>query len=396
MLKIKNGVVELTKTHKITPKQQARLNRLSGPEQNRYMLSLMGLIKSPIHIPKFKSHESSDILGEKPKGTILSKLRRLRNTTRDHVPDETSLGEWIGVEIECLIPHQGHEGENCECEFDDEGDIEYTCDSCDSGNWTKDEAHLWLRRRIEEAKVSRVSVKHDGSVCDDDNDGHGVEVTLLFNSKHGYAELEKLCGVLRDAGCYVNKTCGLHVHLDARHLEKRQVRTIGNSIGHALPVLKWMVPESRHDNSYCELGVSRFSGGRYFAVNLTAFEKYKTIEVRLHSGTCVFDKIKNWIDILKAVGAAKLNAPVKTFQDLMDAANLNDTLVEYAERRIHELNPKAWVRLNPEPQISVADQLKIQIEAEMVRQAEAALERKRRSLTSEIVQLAAAVRREGA
>jgi len=152
---------------------------------------------------------------------------------------------------------------------------------------------------------------------------------------------------LKRAGCYVNKTCGLHVHLDARHLTGMKVSLIGQSIGHALPVIKWLVPESRHTNNYCKLEVSgmRENSDRYCAVNLTAFRKYKTIEIRLHSGSINAAKITSWIKLLKLIGQAKLRSDLKSFQDLIDIG-LPGELVEYADTRITELNPRAWELLN--------------------------------------------------
>ena len=192
--------------------------------------------------------------------------------------------------------------------------------------------------------MARTCVKYDGSLTDDE--GIGVEVTLLFNSKHGFEPLERLCKALNAHGCYINKTYGLHVHMDSRHLTKRQVKKMGASIGYALPVIKWLVPKSRHDNTYCKLKVSQLRGDRYAAVNLTAFSKYKTIEIRLHQGSINAKKIKNWIELMKFLGQANLKTDIASFQDLIDLG-LSDELVEYCESRITELNPEAWPRLMP-------------------------------------------------
>ena len=54
---------------------------------------------------------------------------------------------------------------------------------------------------------------------------------------------------------------------------------------------------------------------RYYMINGTALKKYKTIEVRLHSGTTNFNKIKNWVELLK--GIVKSEAPIFTSLDSM-------------------------------------------------------------------------------
>lgn len=337
MFQIKDGSLTLNTSRKLTPKQLTNLKRLeSEHERTRYMLTLMGIIKGKCYIDRAKV-SGRDLLASKPKDTFLKQMRRIRDVESDHYPTDKDLGQWVGVEIECIIPHQDGDGE-CNNDCDHENGECYS-----TPYWNEDEAHSWLRNKLERAGVNRVCIKHDGSLSDDD--GHGVELTILFNSSHGFEPLIKLCKVLKDAGCYVNKTCGLHVHLDARHLTVKKVTAIGESIGNALPVLKWLVPESRHKNHYCELGVSGIRGERYYAVNLTAFRKYKTIEIRLHSGTINAEKITNWIQLLKLLGAAKLKEKIYSFQDLVDIPGVTDTLVEYMDKRITELNPTAWPKI---------------------------------------------------
>ena len=61
-----------------------------------------------------------------------------------------------------------------------------------------------------------------------------------------------------------------------------------------LIALKEFVPESRRNNTdYAALSFSETN--RYRAVNFTAFRKYKTLEIRLHSGTVDYTKIIAWI-----------------------------------------------------------------------------------------------------
>jgi hypothetical protein len=58
--------------------------------------------------------------------------------------------------------------------------------------------------------------------------------------------------------------------------------------------LKEFVPESRRNNTdYAALSFSETN--RYRAINFTAFRKYKTLEIRLHSGTVDYTKIIAWI-----------------------------------------------------------------------------------------------------
>ena len=338
MFQVKNNILACTKTRTLTPKQQALMSQLTPRRQQEYMLRLLGIVKGSISLDRFKSYEK-DLLSCKPDLSVLTELRQLRNLSQNHTPSNKNIGEWIGVEIECLIPHQD----------DDTGE---------NGYWEEEVAHDYLKAAIKRAGITRCTVKDDGSVDDqDDVSGHGVEVTLLFNAAQGFEQLEKLCQVLDDVGCFVNSTCGLHVHLDARHLAKIDVKRIGKRLGHTLPVLKWMVDDSRHENEYCKLEVSplidrqRF---RYCAINLTSYYKFETIEVRLHGGSTNFKKIKNWIEILRLIGQADIKRDVTTFQEFIEVTNLPDRLIEYAEKRITRLNKESWSILMPVPEVNLA------------------------------------------
>jgi hypothetical protein len=206
-----------------------------------------------------------------------------------------------------------------------------------------------LRKVLKDSGITRCQVKYDGSV--EDSDAHGIEVTILFNTKTGWSKLDSLCEILNDYNAYVNKTCGLHVHLDVRHLKPAKAKLMGRRLNRALPVLKYLVDKSRHNNSYCNLGMSGFSrnADRYYAINMTSYFKFKTIEVRLHGGSTNFDKIKSWIEILQFVSARPMPKTGLNFQDLIDMG-LPEHLIEYADKRITKLHGEAaWRVLIPAP-----------------------------------------------
>lgn len=341
MLEIKDGRVSLNKSRVLTPKQMSILSRFTRDiDKTQYLMSIMGLVKQRLSVNRLKRN-GWNTLADKHPNTYADRMKSIKNLNNGHAPSERGLGQWVGVEIECFIPH-----EPGDCYSDCRNDCpEGECE-CSTGHWSTDEAHSWLKTQLRDAGVHRVNVKEDGSLSDDE--GHGVELTILFNSAYGFGPLERLCSALKKAGCYVNKTCGLHVHLDARNKTLKKVTACAQSLGNALPVIKWLVPETRHDNTYCKLGVSPARGDRYFAINLTAFRKYKTVEIRLHSGSINAEKITNWVKVLQSVANAKLKAPIKTFQELLDIPGIDDKMAEYADKRISELNPTAWMRLNPE------------------------------------------------
>lgn len=337
-IKIENGklCLNIDKMRKLSPRQIATLNEMESrygthhTYYNNYLYSLLGLTKKRVEVVRIKSPSYlRDELSHKSKGSILAKFQELlyNGDDAEHRPSQRNVGQWLGVEIECFIPHDS--------DFDqDEPD--------DAIN----DAHASLARAIKKAGIPRASVKYDGSLGDDE--GHGVEVTILFNAADGFEPLNKLCRVLNAFGCYVNKSCGLHVHLDARHLKPKNVKLIGRRLGRSLPVLKWIVDKSRHTNTYCELSTSKFSSraSRYHAINLTSFFKYKTIEVRLHGGSTNATKIRHWIETLQFLSNVAVPKVFTTFQQLIDLG-LPEHLVEYADKRINKLNPDAWSHLTP-------------------------------------------------
>jgi hypothetical protein len=159
----------------------------------------------------------------------------------------------------------------------------------------------FFNSKVKSLKIRGLDVKSDGSIdTHDDNDFCPVELTLLVR-QDDLSDLEKLCTLLNDLGATVNASCGLHVHLDSRDLSKEQVQTVGHRFSACLPFLADMVPKSRRSNQYCALSVSGLEGTRYHAVNLTAFSEHRTIEVRLHSSTTSFLKIKNWLKIISSI-----------------------------------------------------------------------------------------------
>ncbi len=216
----------------------------------------------------------------------------------NHVPSLLiKKGAAVGIEIECIIPT------------------------------------IKAKNIYEECKalgITGLTIASDSSI-----DGYnyekavGYELKLLINvaSKSSIDNLKKLCALLKKMDAYVNKTCGLHIHLDQRHNNVAEALAVSHRLNNALFGLKFLVPKNRRDNnSYCALRSSygrpfteylqelkktqpdaykkytlhgeNFDGSRYMAVNTYAYKQYKTIEVRLHSGTVRYDKIKNWIDIL--------------------------------------------------------------------------------------------------
>jgi len=302
-----------------------------------YLQSLKGK-RSYLDIPSLKV-EGTDTLARKREGTILDLFQRMLDTNVAHTPADAST-DWIGVEIECFIPLASldavmYECEECGTQFNPD---DHSGDCPDCGRYARDwerssGPRASLKRLFRDDKIKFCSIKHDGSINPEDSDYYPVEITVLTRLSKP-TNLQRACQLLSDLGAKVNKSCGLHVHLDARHLTTDQAKAVGKRIGACLPVLTLMVPRSRLSNTYCKIGVSKLRGDRYYAVNMTSYRKYRTVEIRLHSGTTDFNKIYQWSVLLSSISkASRLPRRVTDLNELTDYVYIPEETLEYATQR---------------------------------------------------------------
>lgn len=145
------------------------------------------------------------------------------------------------------------------------------------------------------------------------DNGHEV-VSPILRGQNGLDDAVRVANALKAAGASANKTCGFHVHFDARNMNVNEIRTICTRYAKYEAEIDRFMPRSRRadNNRYCrsvvrEFGYTAFQTAttiekladaqedRYFKVNLKAYLRHHTIEFRQHSGTVEADKIQNWI-----------------------------------------------------------------------------------------------------
>lgn len=160
----------------------------------------------------------------------------------------------------------------------------------------------------------------DASIIEQ-NGEYGFElVSPPLRGAHGLEEIKKVCKALNEAGCKVNRSCGLHVHHDASDLDVRRLKGLVRLYQRSEAVLDTLHPKSRQNNPYCrttlsidlewgrdEAGPEEFARmidnahGRYLKLNLAAYRRHGTVEFRQHAGTTNATKIWHWVVLTQAM-----------------------------------------------------------------------------------------------
>lgn len=203
----------------------------------------------------------------------------------------------VGLEIECYS-----DGWN----YWDEGDIE--------GNW----------RAV-----------HDGSISAYGDYSRAVEFVSKYpvNGDKLWYDIAQITSYLNEDSDYpfsVNKSCGVHVHVDGRdlnHVGLKVAMLIGKS---AQDIIYKMMPPSRDNSRWCRrIALSRqkileidsneqfieswydawnvnpsmekYNDSRYCGMNMHARIIHGSVEFRYHSGTTNFQKIINWVKLCTAI-----------------------------------------------------------------------------------------------
>ncbi len=191
--------------------------------------------------------------------------------------------------------------------------------------------------RLAEADLAKyVTVKGDASIKVDERHRHAHEICILVRQHEFESVINTLCNVLNtQCDVTVNKSCGLHVHVDMRNraVEKAFANLV--SLQHYLYA---MLPAERRSSrySYPIKGKQwRVADERYHGINGQAYQKYKTLEARMHCGTTQAVKINNWVKLLLAIcDAPAIDIAPTSVEGLKAAVGLTTELTQYIESRI--------------------------------------------------------------
>lgn len=152
----------------------------------------------------------------------------------------------------------------------------------------------------------------DGSL----SGGNGMElVSPPMLGEAGLQQIQKVCAVLNEKGATVNRSCGLHVHVDAGNLTAPAMRKLAAIYIENENIIDSLMPMSRRNsnNTFCgslrgtnmatlaqarnanDIAHAIAHGNRYVKLNFSAFLRHGTVEFRHHSGTVDADKISKWL-----------------------------------------------------------------------------------------------------
>lgn len=266
-------------------------------------------------------------------GWGLEKIKQLsRIVFEDKAPTRIDLGQWLSVELELIMPTKN--AESAFVSFLRKADLQNSVT-------IKDDGSVKVNRSCDCDEYETDEDGNDGGLIHasdctaDDDTAYGREIVVTF--KEGQWEIIKsICSKLNELGCKVNKSCGLHVHFDMRHMEnRRKMGILAQRVAKVVPALRQMLPASRQDNEYCSRVINRHSDSdesryaRYAFVNVKSYDRHQTLEVRGHSGTTDANKIINWIRILRVVMAKPNRSVVNTVQDMLAKFNFDTDLQVY-------------------------------------------------------------------
>lgn len=147
---------------------------------------------------------------------------------------------------------------------------------------------------------------------------YGAEYKIMGKTTEIVAKMTEIVSEIWKRGGRVNRSCGLHVHLDVRQLTAARRTEWKAWMRRTQDMWFALMPPSRRNSNYCRRltdGTDSFQGDHFDFFHYTS---YNTGEVRLHGGTLNHFKIEGWLVALMHV-QAKANDAAFTFPNTGDA-----------------------------------------------------------------------------
>lgn len=184
--------------------------------------------------------------------------------------------------------------------------------------------------------VQQWKVVTDSSVRNNNGQSGAELVSPPMTMEQFKAQLPIVCEVLKQLGMTANKTCGFHVHHDARDFQVDTFKKLYAMYIRFEDALDTLMPESRrgNNNNYCQgykhnqqslldsirrvrtvSDIVNLIGTRYVKLNLQSFQRHGTVEFRQHSGTTEADKMLNWMALTQEMVGVAMNETVSIPKD---------------------------------------------------------------------------------
>lgn len=186
--------------------------------------------------------------------------------------------------------------------------------------------------KLKKAGLARyVDVTTDGS-C-------GWEVRVLLLEDEYEQPLIQILTVLNEMGFPTNDQCGTHVHFDMR---SRDVKVVYQNLFKTQKFLRKFLTRTRKYNRFCKMNkADTFDkqlslGDRYYSLNVEAYSRHRTLEVRMHQGTLKSEELVPWISFLLRVMnyKATVDKTVNTLKQAKKQFDIDDKLAQNLEERI--------------------------------------------------------------
>lgn len=257
---------------------------------------------------------------------------------------------------------------------------------------------MWSRRaQLFKAIPEEMGISHDSSVNGDQTQGFELVTPPIPESRYS-DYVGDVVNSIKKYGFDINKTCGLHVHFDARDLVKnpKNISQVLRTVYSIEDIILSMNPPSRWDNKYCvslsknylfddfakpmpveafenywysigdyryrnlsksdieSMKGSKYGHAKYSGINFHSMMHRGTIEFRYHAGTLQTDKIVNWMRFLskllnygvyefddeKVVELYSMPTTIRKFEKMIEYFNIPKDLASYMKERVKKFNDK--------------------------------------------------------
>lgn len=212
-----------------------------------------------------------------------------------------------------------------------------------------------IKDRDKEEKIIADAIKKAklGKYCNIVREYCGHELRCLIPENELRSKLSDILKLLNTMGFNCDRGgCGTHIHLDMRD---RDTEKAYSNLYMIQDVMFKLVPSGRRSNRFCQKNNNKtwkpgddhesVDGGsnRYKCINTYSYDKFKTLEVRLHHGTLKFREIYNWIKfILKTIDhEEKFTEKIDTIDKLASKLKLRPYEINTLQKRYKQFNTRS-------------------------------------------------------